>query len=130
MTLGRGERVPQHVGAEARAAHAEEDDVGNGSALPGEISELSRLLEHLLRDVEPSEAVVDLLAFRGVGGPQRRVLGPQAARSVVLLQLRDLCVDGGLEPAEAVPLAGALAGPNVLSALLECAEQALERFRE
>src|SRR2546425_2641538 len=49
---------------------------------------------------------------------------------VVLLQLRDLRIDRRLQPAEAEPLTWSLARLDVLGALLECGQQALERLGE
>src|SRR5207245_11683939 len=127
---GPGRRYSEHVRAQARAAHAEQDDVGVGAAVGGELAKLGRMLEHLLGDVQPAEAVADLLSFGRVRRPQRRILGPQASRRVRLLEVRHARVDAGLERAEAVPLPRALPRLDVQALLLDRGEQALERFRE
>src|SRR5712692_5405878 len=130
MALDGTERVPQDIWAQARAAHAEQDDVRVGAAVRGELAKLGRVLEHLLGDVQPAEAVANLLSLRRVRSPKGRVLRPQAPRGVGLLQLRDARSDVGLERAEAVPLPRTFAGFDVLALFLEGREQALERFRE
>ena len=73
---------------------------------------------------------MDLLALGRIGAPQGRVLGPQAARRIVLLQLRDLCVDRRLQAAQAVPLARPLARADVLRRFGQRREQALEGLGE
>ena len=130
MALHRAKRVAKHVGAQARAAHSEQDDVGVIASVFAQRGELVGLFEHLVRDVEPAKAVVDLLPLGGVGAPEGRVLRPQTAWRVVLLQLRDLRVDRRLEPAEAEPLTRSLARFDVLGALLQRGQQALERLGE
>ena len=130
MALHRPECVAKHVGAQARAAHSEQDDVGVIASVFAQRGELVGLFEHLVRDVKPSQAVVDLLPLGGVGAPEGRVLRPQTAWRVVLLQLRDLRIDRRLEPAEAEPLTRSLAGFDVLGALLQRGQQALERLGE
>ena len=130
MAFDRAERVAKHVGAQARAAHSKQDDVGVIASVFAQCGELVGLFEHLVRDVKPSQAVVDLLPLGGVGAPEGRVLRPQMAWRVVLLQLRDLRIDRRLQPAEAEPLTWSLARLDVLGALLEGGQQALERLGE
>src|SRR5207244_8835493 len=130
MPLDRTEGVAQNIRTKARAAHAEKDDVRKAAAEEVELAELARLLEHLVGHVEPAKSVVDFLSLVWIGAPQGGVLRPKTAGRVVLLELRQLGVDGGLQPAEAVPLTRALARLDVLRVLLEGGQQAVERFRE
>src|SRR5260370_23682313 len=130
MALDGTERVPQEIWAQARAAHAKQDDVRVGAAVGGELAKLGRVLEHLLGDVQPAEPVANLLSLRRVRSPKRRVLGPQASRGVGLLQLRDARVHHWLERAEAVPLPRPLPSLDVLALLLDRGEQTLKRLAE
>src|SRR5207249_11059784 len=114
----------------ARAAHAEKDDVRKAAAEEVELAELARLLEHLVGHVEPAKSVVDLLSLVWIGAPQGGVLRPKTAGRVVLLEFRQLGVDGGLQPAKAVPLTRALASLDVLRVLLDGGQPADGRFRE
>src|SRR5439155_18303148 len=77
---------------------------------------------------QPAEPVADLLALGRIRRPEGRVLGPETSRRIVLLQLRELRVDDRLQPAKAVPLARALAGLDLLRALVQRGEQAFERL--
>src|SRR5258708_20890459 len=126
MALDGTERVPQDIWAQARAAHAEQDDVRVGAAVGGELAKLGRVLEHLLGDVQPAEAVANLLSLRRVRGPESRILRPQAPRGVGLLQLRDARVHHGLERAEAVPLPRPLPRLVVLARFFDGRVPALE----
>src|SRR5258708_30593132 len=128
MALDGTERVPQDIWAQARAAHAEQDDVRVGAAVRGELAKLGRVLEHLLGDIQPAEAVANLLTLGGVRCPQRRVLRPQAPRGVGLLQLRDARIHHGLERAEAVPLPWPLPSLDGLALLLCRRAQTLKRL--
>src|SRR5438067_4105479 len=108
MSSDHTEGVAQDVRAQARAAHAEQHDVGVLLALLAQRDELILFLQHLVGYVEPPKAVPDLLPLGGVRAPQRGVLRPQASRRVVLLQARELLVDRRLQRAEAVPLTRSL----------------------
>src|SRR5258708_34237136 len=103
VALDRAEGVPQDIRAKARAAHAEQDDIRQFPACHRELAELRRLLEHLVRYVKPAQTIVDLLALGRIGTPEGRVLGPQAARSVIFLQLGDLRVTDRRNPPQAWP---------------------------
>src|SRR5712691_2496772 len=130
MAFGRAERVAQNIRAKARTAHAEQDHVRVRAAVAREVAELLDVLEHLLRDAQPSKAVANLIALGGVARPQRRVLGPQPSRRVVLLQLRQPRIDRRLQRRQRVPLARALADANLRALLLQRVEQALEGLGE
>src|SRR5262245_56075254 len=105
MASHLAERVAQDIRAQARPAHAEQDHVGELSCLLRDLLQLAGLFEHLVGDVEPAEPVVYLLALGRIGAPQRRVLRPQPARSVLLLESVQLRIYSRLQAAEAVPLA-------------------------
>src|SRR3989442_8751386 len=118
MSTNWTERVPQDIRAQTRTAHAQEDDIGVGAAVGGELSKLGRVLEHLLGHVQPAEAVADLLALGRVQRPQRRVLGPEASGRLGLLALRYPPIHVVLMRAAAVSLPRALALIDVMSLLL------------
>ena len=68
------ERAPEHLGREARPAHAEKDDrVELAHGAGGELLELGHALAHAKRLVEPAEPAV-LVA----PGPERGVASPEA----------------------------------------------------
>ena len=72
------ERAPQHLGRQARAAHAAEHHPAElRPHLVGEGGEGLRLLRHRLADGEPAQPVPDLRRV-GVVLPDRRVAGPDA----------------------------------------------------
>ena len=77
--------------AKTRAAHSQHH-VGVRAAVHRQLAELGGVLEHLLGDVQPTEAVADLLALGRVGAPQRGVFGPRRRRSV-LCELSDIRAD-------------------------------------
>src|SRR5581483_3338121 len=130
VALRGSEGVAQDVRAEARAAHAEQHHVGVGARVARELAELALALGHLLGDGQPSEPVADLLALRRVAGPEGRVLGPQPARRVLLLEGAHPLVDLALQRAEAVPLARPLPRLDLLRRGLQRADEALERLDE
>ena len=79
----------EDLGREARAAHAEQHRVGQpvGLALGDERVERVGLLEHLVGDRQPAEAVGHL--GRALGRPQRAVALPDAARDVLVVRALD-----------------------------------------
>jgi hypothetical protein len=80
----------QHLGPEARAAHAEQDGVGDPGVadLGRERPQVVDLRGETLGDVEPAEPVGDL--GRPLRGPERSVAVPQPRH--------DLLLRGGLQP--------------------------------
>src|SRR5687767_1964544 len=95
--LERAEGPPDHLGAETRAAHAEQRAVGEALALDlvRPCLEVAGPFEHVLRAREPAETVRHLRSARRA--PQRVVLAPYALGGVVGLRLADLLRDAGLE---------------------------------
>src|SRR6266581_251631 len=70
------ERVPQHLGRQARAPHAAQDHaIELAPSLPGERVQRLDLLSHHLAHVEPTQPVADL-GCRGVSLTDSRVAAP------------------------------------------------------
>ena len=93
----RSERAPDHLRAEARAAHPEQQRVLEALRLDGrrELLELARMLEHLLADREPAKPVAYFRHPRTA--PERLVPLPDALGHLLVLGLLHPLGDRRLE---------------------------------
>ncbi len=86
LSVGASEGAAQHLGAEARPAHPEQDAVAPTrlAHLAGERLERGKSLAHHADDIEPSEPVVDHRGVSAVAGlPEVRVAVPDSRGDVV-----------------------------------------------
>ena len=125
------EHAPRHFRAEARAAHAEDDDVRELAlhAL-GELADLADVLLHLLDDREPAERVGDDLLVRVVVLPERRVFLPDALDEFLLVGALHRGVDRRLRVAEVERDAVAEVADGGVAARLDRRHQRHERLFE
>ena len=129
--LGGRVGAPEDLGGEARAAHAEQHDVGEPvlARRAHELLDLRQVLEQLVGDRQPAEPVLDLR--RAGRRPQRAVLAPQAPHDVLLGGLRQALRDGRLELVGQVGLQRRRAARDDRLALgLDAGEQLVHRHHE
>ena len=125
------EDAPRDLGAQARAAHAEDHDVVE-VALDGlgEGAQLRDLLLHQLRHGEPAEGVGDDLLVRVVVLPERRVFLPDAIDELLFLDALRGLIDRCLCTAEVEGKALAESVNRFVAARFDRRHQRRERFVE
>ena len=130
MARGGAERAPQHLGCQARAAHAAEHHATELRAhLAGKGGEGLDLLGHRLAHREPAQPIPDLRRV-GVVLPYRRIAGPDAFGKLGRRRMASSRTATAASRARTPWNAWAASGRRAPCACSDHAEQRLERLGE